>query len=110
MAKKQLSFAEKANITKGKHDTKYVKYVKSVRSEKTGNWRFNEQIIAVEGNETLDAAVKRLEEVRLALDINLPDFSKEEKVEEVKAEASEAESVSDEKVPEEEAPAQEEAK
>ena len=82
MAKKQLSFAEKANRIAGKSDWKYVKYVKSVRSEKTDRWRFNEQIITLQGNESLDDALKRIDESRLALDINLPDFSKTEKVEE----------------------------
>lgn len=78
MAKKQLSFAEKANRTLGKSDWKHVKYVKSVRSEKTGQWRFNEQIVTLQGSESLDGALNRMEEGRLALDINLPDFSKME--------------------------------
>ena len=41
MAKKQKSFAEKAS-SKGGKDLVYVKYVKSVPSEKEGYWRFNE--------------------------------------------------------------------
>ena len=131
MAKKQLSFAEKANRIAGKSDWKYVKYVKSVRSEKTDRWRFNEQIITLQGNESLDDALKRMDESRLALDINLPDFSKTEKEEEPAvaeaveetaeaapevseeantAQVEETEEVSVEAAPEEEAPAQEESK
>lgn len=81
MAKKQISFAEKATRAKDKIDNKYVKYIKSVRSEKTGKWRFNEQIITLQGNETLDAALKRMDEARLALDINMPEFSDEDRSE-----------------------------
>ena len=58
MAKKQLSFAEKAAKKNKKSDIKYVKYVNSVRSEKTGQWRFNERMIGLQGVESLDAALK----------------------------------------------------
>ena len=44
MAKKQKSFADKAAGSKDK-DVIYVKYVKSVKSEKTGQWRFNEKMV-----------------------------------------------------------------
>ena len=44
MAKKQKSFADKAAGSKEKESV-YVKYVKSVKSEKTGQWRFNEQMV-----------------------------------------------------------------
>ena len=73
MAKKQLSFAQKAAKKKGKSDIKYVKYVNSVRSEKTGQWRFNERMIGLEGGESLDAALKRIEEEKKLLNIELPD-------------------------------------
>ena len=73
MAKKQLSFAEKAAKKKGKSDIKYVKYVNSLKSEKTKQWRFNERMIALEGGESLDAALKRMEEEKNILNIELPD-------------------------------------
>ena len=73
MAKKQLSFAEKAAKKKGKSDIKYVKYINSLKSEKTKQWRFNERMIALEGGESLDAALKRMEEGKKILNIELPD-------------------------------------
>ncbi|MFC1786242.1 hypothetical protein ACFLZA_02635 [Candidatus Neomarinimicrobiota bacterium] len=45
MAKKQLTFAEKATKQKSQKDWKTVKFVKSERSDKTGSWRFNESFI-----------------------------------------------------------------
>jgi len=74
MAKKQVSFAEKAKRGKQKDDSKFVKYVKSVRSEKTGSWRFNESMIRLRGGETLDAALKRMDVEANALDIEMPTF------------------------------------
>ena len=65
MAKKPLSFAEKAAKKKNKTDIKYVKYVGSVRSEKTGQWRFNERMIGLQGGESLDAALKRIDKEKL---------------------------------------------
>ena len=44
MAKKQKSFADKAAGSKEK-EAVYVKYVKSIKYEKTGKWRFNEQMV-----------------------------------------------------------------
>jgi hypothetical protein len=73
MAKKTLSFAEKAAKKNKKSDIKYVKYVGSVRSEKTGQWRFNERMIGLEGGESLDAALKRIDEEKKILNIELPD-------------------------------------
>ena len=73
MAKKTLSFAEKAAKKKNKSDIKYVKYVGSVRSEKTGQWRFNERMIGLVGGESLDAALKRIDEEKKLLNIELPD-------------------------------------
>ncbi|SVA96972.1 uncharacterized protein METZ01_LOCUS149826, partial [marine metagenome] len=69
MAKKTLSFAEKAAKKKKKSDIKYVKYVGSVRSEKTGQWRFNERMIGLVGGESLDAALKRIDEEKKLLNI-----------------------------------------
>ncbi len=61
MAKKQLSFAEKAAKQKSQKDWKTVKFVKSERSDKTGSWRFNESIIRLATNENLDQALSRME-------------------------------------------------
>ena len=79
MAKKQKSFADKAaGNTSG--DSVYVKYVKSVQSEETGRWRFNEQMIRMNKGEQLDAALKRMDEVANLVDIDLSEFAETEKV------------------------------
>ena len=97
MAKKQKSFADKAaGNTSG--DSVYVKYVKSVQSEETGRWRFNEQMIRMNKGEQLDAALKRMDEVANLVDIDLSEFteSKEDTTEasaEVKSEQNDAENV-----------------
>tara|TARA_Y100001968_G_scaffold281204_1_gene278314 strand:- start:337 stop:729 length:393 start_codon:yes stop_codon:yes gene_type:complete len=79
MAKKQKSFADKAaGNTSG--DSVYVKYVKSVQSEETGRWRFNEQMIRMNKGEQLDAALKRMDEVANLIDIDLSEFADSEKV------------------------------
>ncbi len=67
MAKKQMSFAEKAAKHKSHKDWKTVKYVKSERSTKTGNWRFNENFIQLATNENLDQALTRMEDEVKAL-------------------------------------------
>ena len=67
MAKKQMSFAEKAAKHKSSKDWKTVKYVKSERSAKTGNWRFNENFIQLAANENLDQALTRMEDEIKAL-------------------------------------------
>ena len=73
MAKKQKSFADKAaGNTSG--ESVYVKYVKSVQSEDTGRWRFNEQIIRMNKGEQLDAALKRMDEAANLVDIDLSEF------------------------------------
>ena len=73
MAKKQKSFADKAAGSKDKAAV-YVKYVKSVRSEKTGQWRFNEQMVRSAKGEQLDVALKRLDEAANLADIDLSQF------------------------------------
>ena len=73
MAKKQQSFADKAAGSKGKESI-YVKYVKSVKSEKTGQWRFNEQMVRSKKGEQLDVALKRMDEVANLVDIDLSKF------------------------------------
>ena len=92
MAKKQKSFADKASGNKNK-DSVYVKYVKSVQSEETGGWRFNEQIIQMQKGEQLAAALKRMDEVANLVDIDLSQFSNSEKNDDKKVELKE-ESVS----------------
>ena len=77
MAKKQKSFADKASGNKNKESV-FVKYVKSIQSEETGGWRFNEQIIRMHKDEQLDSALKRLDEVSNLVDIDLSQFSKSE--------------------------------
>ena len=74
MAKKQKSFADKASRRSGDTDVVMVKYVKSVKSEKTGFWRFNEQMIKLQGGENLDAALKRMDEAVNLIDIDLSKF------------------------------------
>ena len=69
---KQQSFAEKAAKKKKKNLSNYVKYIKSVKSEKTGHWRFNEQMIEVKEGENLDGALKRIDEVTQVFDIENP--------------------------------------
>ena len=92
MAKKQLSFAEKAAKPKSQKDWKTVKFVKSERSDKTGSWRFNESFIRLATNENLDQALNRMEkevkelaeEMTSIEDISpIIDNKSEEKVEEV---------------------------
>jgi len=99
MAKKQKSFADKASGKGDDADAVMVKYVKSVKSEKTGFWRFNEQMVKLRGGEDLNAALKRMDEASNLVDIDLSGFvSQEEDVEKNESsneENSEATSVSD---------------
>ena len=75
MAKKQKSFADKA-AGSGDKDAVYVKYVNSVRSKKTGHWRFNEQMVKTKKGESLDVGLKRLNEAANLSDIDLTKFAK----------------------------------
>ena len=74
MAKKQKSFADKASGRGANADAVMVKYVKSVKSEKTGFWRFNEQMVKLRDGEDLNAALKRLDEASNLVDIDLSAF------------------------------------
>ena len=74
MAKKQKSFADKASGRGADADAVMVKYVKSVKSEKTGFWRFNEQMVKLRDGEDLNAALKRLDEAGNLVDIDLSAF------------------------------------
>ena len=105
MAKKQKSFAEKASSKGGDKEIVHVKYVKSVKSDKEGFWRFNESMIAMEKGKNLDAALKELEDAENLVDIVMPgteeapaekEAKEEAPVEEVKEEAP-AEESSEEK-------------
>ena len=78
MAKKQKSFADKASSKGDDVDIVMVKYVKSVKSEKTGFWRFNEQMLKLRGGEDVNAALKRLDESSNLVDIDLSDFESQE--------------------------------
>ena len=78
MAKKQKSFADKASGKGDDADAVMVKYVKSVKSEKTGFWRFNEQMLKLRGGEDVNAALKRLDESSNLVDIDLSDFESQE--------------------------------
>ena len=107
MAKKQKSFADKASSNKNAQSV-YVKYVKSVKSEKSGQWRFNEQMVRTSKGEQLDAALKRMDEVANLIDIDLSQYSGAEAL---KEEAPKGEAVKTEapkkEAPKEEAPKQE---
>ena len=93
MAKKQTSFADKAAKHRGKGgEAVYAKYIKSVRSEKTGQWRFNEQMIRLDKGEALDAALKRMDEAANLVDIDLSQFAAD-------ADAIETESVEPDESP-----------
>ena len=88
MAKKQKSFADKASGNKNK-DSVFVKYVKSIQSEETGGWRFNEQIIQMQKGEQLAAALKRMDQVANLVDIDLSQFSNSKKNDDGNVEAKE---------------------
>ena len=88
MAKKQKSFADKASGRGGDTDVVMVKYVKSVKSEKTGFWRFNEQMIKLQGGENLDAALKRMDEAVNLIDIDLSKFESNQQESESKEDKS----------------------
>ncbi len=74
MAKKQKSFADKATGRGADADAVMVKYVNSVKSEKTGFWRFNEQMVKLRDGEDLNAALKRQDEASNLVDIDLSAF------------------------------------
>ena len=88
MAKKQKSFADKASGNKNK-DSVFVKYVKSIQSEETGGWRFNEQIIQMQKGEQLAAALKRMDQVANLVDIDLSQFSNSKEKDHENVEAKE---------------------
>ena len=96
MAKKQ-TFTSK--LSKQDSNFKYVKHIKSVKSEDTGHIKFLENMVRLEENENLDQALKRMEEESK----QVLSFG------EVLEEASTEEQPTEE-APVEEAPAEEESK
>ena len=112
MAKKQ-TFTSK--LSKQGSNFKYVKHIKSVRSEDTGHIKFLENMVRLEENENLDQALKRMEEESkqvLSFGEVLEEASTEEKpTEEAPVEEAPAEEESKEEAPAEEpteeAPAEE---
>ena len=107
MAKKQKSFAEKASSKGEAKDLVHVKYVKSVKSEKEGFWRFNESMIAMEKGQNFDLALKELDDAANLTDVEMPltiDEASAQKVEEKQAkEEAPAEEPQTEEAPAEEA-------
>ena len=95
MAKKQKSFADKASGKGGAADAVMVKYVKSVKSEKTGFWRFNEKMIKLRGGENLDEALKRMDEAENLVDIDLSNFESKQEESEGKVPESQEEASSE---------------
>ena len=94
MAKKQKSFAEKASSKGEAKDLVHVKYVKSVKSEKEGFWRFNESMIAMEKGQNFDLALKELDDIANLTDVEMPlaiDEASAQKVEEKQTEEPQAE-------------------
>ena len=89
MAKKQKSFADKASGKGADADSVMVKYVKSIKSEKTGFWRFNEKMIKLRGGENLDGALKRMDEASNLVDIDLSEFESKAKEAEEKVSKNE---------------------
>ena len=89
MAKKQKSFADKASGRGADADAVMVKYVKSVKSEKTGFWRFNEQMVKLRDGEDLNAALKRLDEASNLVDIDLSAFEATTNTDDISSEKAE---------------------
>jgi ribosomal protein S21 len=108
MAKKQ-TFTSK--LSKQDSNFKYVKHIKSVKSEDTGHIKFLENMVRLEENENLDQALKRMEEESkqvLSFGEVLEEASTEEQTtEEAPVEEAPAEEESKEEAPAEEAPAEE---
>ena len=78
MVKKTKSFADKIGGKGKEAGSVHVKYVKSIRSEKTGHWRFNEKMIAMNDGEDLDTALNRMDETaEMMADISMPDTAEE---------------------------------
>ncbi len=88
MAKKIRSFADKARKgqQKGPNYT-MAKYVKSVVSEKTGQYRFQETMLKIPEGMNIDSYLKQLEEEELAIDKVTEEDTANKEAEEAVAEA-----------------------
>ncbi len=82
MAKKQLSFAEKAKTKKTGKELTYVKLVRSVKSKSGDSWRFNEQILGMSKGENIDSALKRLDDQEKLIHAVMPQIKRENASEE----------------------------
>ena len=106
MAKKQ-TFTSK--LSKQGSNFKYVKHIKSVKSEDTGHIKFLENMVRLEENENLDQALKRMEEESKQV-LSFGEVLEEASTEEQPTEEAPAEEQPTEEAPVEEAPAEEESK
>ncbi len=114
MAKKQTFISK---LGKDKKNFKFVKYIQTLPSEKTGHIKFLSRMIRMEENENIDQALKREEEEssnvlsfgeQVTEEAPAEEELKEEQpVEETPAEETQEEAPSEE--PTEEAPAEESA-
>ena len=105
MAKKQ-TFTSK--LSKQGSNFKYVKHIKSVVSEDSGNVKFLDNMVRLEENENLDQALKRMEEESKQV-LSFGEIIEEASGEEQPKEEAPAEEASAEES-KEEAPAEEEPK
>jgi ribosomal protein S21 len=103
MAKKQ-TFTSK--LSKQDSNFKYVKHIKSVKSEDTGHIKFLENMVRLEENENLDQALKRMEEESKQV-LSFGEVLEEASTEEQPTEEAPVEEAPAEEEPTEEAPAEE---
>ena len=103
MAKKQ-TFTSK--LSKQGSNFKYVKHIKSVRSEDTGHIKFLENMVRLEENENLDQALKRMEEESKQV-LSFGEVLEEASTEEQPTEQAPVEEAPAEEESKEEAPAEE---
>ena len=103
MAKKQ-TFTSK--LSKKGSDFKYVKHIKSVKSEDTGHIKFLENMVRLEENENLDQALKRMEEESKQV-LSFGEVLEEASMEEQPTEEAPVEEAPAEEESKEEAPAEE---
>ena len=103
MAKKQ-TFTSK--LSKQGSNFKYVKHIKSVKSEDTGHTKFLENMVRLEENENLDQALKRMEEESKQV-LSFGEVLEEASTEEQPTEEAPVEEAPAEEESKEEAPAEE---
>jgi len=103
MAKKQ-TFTSK--LSKQGSNFKYVKHIKSVKSEDTGHIKFLENMVRLEENENLDQALKRMEEESKQV-LSFGEVLEEASIEEQPTEEAPVEEAPAEVESKEEAPAEE---